>query len=111
MGEIKRQTSYAAIVGGAIDGTVIGGTTPAAGTFTDLSSDETTLKQISTPSAPATGYNKIYPKSDNKLYILHPDGTEVEVGASAPQAGEGLIGTAGAAGFGVGICPLATLPT
>lgn len=36
MGEIKRQTSYAAIVGGTIDGTVIGGTTPAAGTFTTV---------------------------------------------------------------------------
>lgn len=72
--------------------------------------NETTLKQIATPASPAAGYNKIYPKSDNKLYVLHSDGTEVEVGAGT-QAGEGLIGTPGAAGFGVGICPLASLPT
>ncbi len=100
------------IDGGTADNVTIGGTTPAAGTFTDLATEnESTMAQRSTPTAlPAAGYNKIYPKSDNKLYILHPDGTEVEVGASA-QAGEGLIGTAGTAGFGVGICPLANLPT
>ena len=69
-----------------------------------------TMDQIPTPDSPAAGKNIIYPKSDNKLYILHSDGTEVEVGASA-QAGEGLIGTPGAAGFAVGICPLANLPT
>jgi hypothetical protein len=68
------------------------------------------MKQIATPAAPPpAGHNKIYPKSDNKLYILHPDGTEVEVGAGV-QAGENLIGTPGEAGFGVGICPLADLP-
>jgi len=112
MSEIRRSGGYANIVAGTIDNTVIGGTTPAAGTFTDLvTENESTMAQRSTPTAlPAAGYVKIYPKSDNKLYILHPDGTEVEVGASA-QAGEGLIGTAGAAGFGVGICPLANLPT
>lgn len=71
--------------------------------------DKNVFPQISTPATPAAGYNKVYPKSDNKLYILHSDGTEVEVGAIA-QAGEGLIGTPATAGFGVGICPLSSLP-
>ena len=72
------------ITGGTITGTTVSGATVS----NSIISDGATMTQISTPAAPAAGKNIIYPKSDNKLYILHADGTEVEVWASA-QAGEG----------------------
>jgi hypothetical protein len=42
-----------------------------------------TLPQIATPSNPAVGYNKIYPKSDDKLYILTSAGVETQVGVGS----------------------------
>ena len=43
------------------------------------------FKQISTPSSPSSGRNKLYFKSDEKLYKLTSGGTETEVGgASSP---------------------------
>jgi len=39
--------------------------------------------QITTPSNPASGNNRIYFKSDNKLYKLTSGGTESEVGGSS----------------------------
>ncbi len=49
--------------------------TPANNTF----DDSIILKQIATPASPASTYNKIYPKSDNKLYILTSAGTETSL--------------------------------
>lgn len=43
--------------------------------------DELRLKQIATPTDPATGYNKLYFKSDGKLYYLDENSVETEVGA------------------------------
>lgn len=45
-----------------------------------LITGEQTLQEISTPSNPASGYLKIYPKTDNKLYKLTSAGTETEIG-------------------------------
>lgn len=42
-----------------------------------------TGKQISTPSSPASGYNKLYFKSDNKLYTLTSGGVESVAGSGA----------------------------
>lgn len=41
------------------------------------------LNQIATPSAPASGKHKIYPKSDGKLYTLDPAGNEALLGSGA----------------------------
>lgn len=38
-----------------------------------------TFAQISTPSNPASGYNKLYPKSDNKFYLLTSGGSELQL--------------------------------
>ena len=43
--------------------------------------DELRLKQITTPADPATGYNKLYFKTDGKLYYLDENSVETEVGA------------------------------
>jgi hypothetical protein len=45
--------------------------------------DPITIKQVSTPSNPSSGYNKIYFKSDNKLYKLTSGGVEAEVGGAS----------------------------
>jgi hypothetical protein len=45
------------------------------------------LQQISTPSNPSSGFNKVYPKSDGLLYKLDSAGNEVLVG-SGSGAGE-----------------------
>lgn len=42
---------------------------------------EAIMKQITTPSNPSTGYNKLYFKSDGKLYKLSSAGVEAEIGA------------------------------
>jgi len=39
------------------------------------------MKEISTPSTPASGYKSIYPKTDGKVYTLDDTGTEKEVGS------------------------------
>jgi hypothetical protein len=44
-------------------------------------SDAPTFTQITTPTTPGAGLNKIYPKADGKFYTLDPAGTEVQVGA------------------------------
>lgn len=53
-------------------------------TFTGAKTFDTALtsKQIDTPSNPASGYNKIYFKSDNKAYTLTSAGVETAVGSS-----------------------------
>jgi hypothetical protein len=39
------------------------------------------FEQIATPTTPASGFNKIYPKSDGKWYNLSPTGIEETLGA------------------------------
>lgn len=75
------------VSGDALDETVIGSTTPAAGSFTtgdfsnivlvnDIESKNTiTLKEITTPAAKAD-YGKIYTKSDDHFYIQDGAGNE-----------------------------------
>lgn len=68
--------------------------------------DALTFTQISTPSNPSSGFNKIYPKSDGLFYTLDSGGNEVAVGSgsgsgeinavSNPSAASGTTGyTAG----------------
>lgn len=45
------------------------------------------LSQQSTPSTPGAGLNKLYFKSDNKLYTLDSAGNEVEVGSGGGGGG------------------------
>lgn len=53
-------------------------------TFTNKTfGDALLLTQVSTPSNPSSGFNKLYFKSDNKLYKLTSAGVETEVGGSA----------------------------
>lgn len=53
-------------------------------TFTNkLFGDAITLTQITTPTNPASGSNKVYSKSDNNLYILTSAGVESKVGAGS----------------------------
>jgi len=46
-------------------------------------SDAITLAQIATPANPSAGRNKIYTKSDDKVYRLTSAGVESEVGSSS----------------------------
>lgn len=43
----------------------------------------TTHTQVATPANPSSGYNKLYFKSDEKLYKLTSGGVETEIGASS----------------------------
>lgn len=66
-----------------VTGNVVGTTDTqdlSAKTFTDPITLE---EQVSTPSTPATGDKKLYPKSDGKLYTLDDGGVEVEIGAGS----------------------------
>lgn len=57
-------------------------------TFTD---PITLQEQGSTPSTPATGDKKIYPKTDGKLYTLDDGGVETEVGGAGGADGNDLL--------------------
>ncbi|MDQ3159045.1 MAG: hypothetical protein M3P98_02845, partial [bacterium] len=46
-------------------------------------SDAITLAQIATPANPTAGRNKIYTKSDGKMYVLNSAGVETAVGGGA----------------------------
>ena len=73
-----------------VTGSVVGTTDTqdlSGKTFTDALTFE---EQGSTPSTPATGDQKIYPKSDNKWYTLNDAGEEVELG-SGGGSGQGGI--------------------
>lgn len=52
--------------------------------------DEITMLQISTPSNPAAGDNKVYFKSDDKLYSLTSGGVETEIGATSAVVNSAL---------------------
>lgn len=45
------------------------------------------IKEIATPSTPATGYQKIYPKADGKFYHLDDGGIETELGSGGGGGG------------------------
>lgn len=57
-------------------------------TFTDALTLE---EQSSTPSTPASGDKKLYPKDDGKLYTLDDAGNEVEVGSGGGSGGINYI--------------------
>lgn len=59
-------------------------------------SDAITLTQISTPSNPTAGKNKVYPKTDGFLYLLDSSGNETPVGSG----GYLVLSTATIAGGG-----------
>jgi len=59
--------------------TLLGAETLSGKTF----SDALQVAEIATPATPASGFTKIYPKTDNKLYYLNDLGTETEVGAGS----------------------------
>jgi len=57
-------------------------------TFTNKTFDDAFIgKQISTPSNPASGYNKAYFKTNDRLYLLTSGGTESLVGNISGSAG------------------------
>jgi hypothetical protein len=79
-------------------------TLPTSGTIATLANSETfssksfsdavTLAEISTPSSPASGKLKVYPKSDNNLYTLNSSGQETQVGSGAGSSGtKNYLGT------------------
>lgn len=58
-----------------VTGTIVG--TSDTQTLTNKTFDDATTNQhIATPSNPSAGYNKLYFKTDNKLYILDSAGNE-----------------------------------
>jgi hypothetical protein len=62
-------------------------TVQAIGPERDTPTAILTLEQIATPSNPASGFNRIYSKGDNKLYTLNSAGDEVELGAGGAGSG------------------------
>lgn len=79
----------------------VAGTTDAQ-TFTNKTFDDAiTSQEISTPSTPASGYAKIYPKSDGKWYGLDDAGTETAFGGAIVGMVEHTE-TSGTAGGGSG---------
>ena len=55
----------------------------------------------STPSTPASGKKKLYPKTDGKLYTLNSAGTEVEVGAGGSGGSGGIAKWVSATSYAV----------
>lgn len=58
-----------------------------SGANRQIEAHEVVTTQITTPSNPASGKNKVYSKSDGKLYILTAAGAESEVGSGAVGTG------------------------
>ena len=93
----KKQLTGSIVSGGTIDGTPIGGTTPAAGSFTTVGASdvvtlekEITIKEITTPT-PVANYGKVYTKTDNALYFQDGAGTEHTISAVGDYYGEAYI--------------------
>lgn len=62
--------------------TIVG--TDVAQTLTNKTlGDALTATQISTPSNPSAGFNKIYPKSDGNFYTLNSSGVETQIGSGS----------------------------
>lgn len=59
------------------------GTTDAQDLTNKTFDDEITMKEIATPSTPASGDMGLYFKTDNKLYSIDDAGTETEIGIVA----------------------------
>lgn len=55
------------------------------------SESELRLPEISTPATPASGYGKVYFKTDGKLYQLNDAGVETEVGSGSGSSGINYI--------------------
>lgn len=68
-------------------------TLPTSGTVATLTRTETftnktmgdalSFTQISTPTSPSSGVNKVYTKSDDKLYVLSSAGVETAIGSGS----------------------------
>lgn len=54
-------------------------------------SDPITLTEVATPSTPAAGLKKLYPKADGKMYTLDDAGIETEVGSGGGSGGINYI--------------------
>lgn len=57
------------------------------GSDRDLNTAIITAKQITTPSNPSSGFQRLYCKSDGKCYTLQNDGTETELGSGGGGSG------------------------
>lgn len=57
-------------------------------TFSNKSfSDAITFQEITTPTSPSTGFNKVYPKSDGNFYNLSSTGIERKLGSGGGGSG------------------------
>jgi CHASE3 domain sensor protein len=81
-------TTHAALTTGVhgVTGTVVG-TSDAQTLSAKTFSDAITLTQIATPANPAASKNKLYTKSDDKLYLLSSAGVETAVGSGGGGGG------------------------
>ena len=80
------QLANAATFNGAFVSKTANSTT--SGTLTQ--DKESILKEIATPTTPASGYGKIYFKSDGKLYQLNDAGIETQVGTGTGGGAGGI---------------------
>jgi len=63
----------------------------SAQTITNKTFDDSLIvKESGIPSTPATGYQKIYPKTNNLWYTMADDGIETEIGSGAGGGSTGI---------------------
>lgn len=80
-----------------------------AGSLSYLKSQQFVTKHITTPSNPASGHNKLYSKSDDKLYFLTSAGAEANLLTSpVGLAGSDVNGTLPTTKGGTGIATYTT---
>ena len=92
-----------------VTGSVVGTTDTqdlSAKTFTD----SITMAEISSPSNPSSGDNKIFFKNDQKLYKLDSSGNEIEIGSGGSGGGKNYF-TDGDFESGVGLAAVFNDPT
>jgi len=53
--------------------------------------EQVVLKEIATPTTPASGYKAVYPKADGKMYTLDDTGIETEIGSGSGGGGINYI--------------------
>jgi hypothetical protein len=63
------------------------------GESTGIGTNYTTYHQTAKPSSPPSGYNRIYFKTDGKLYYVNSSATEVEVGSGSTTVVDALTST------------------